>query len=226
MKRYLLFVYDDFYPRGGPDDMVGDFDELAECRPVVDANVGRYAKALDTQTGQVHDFEDSPPCATHTPAVVLDPKGSLFRTLEHREVVAMMGFPPDYDPVQPRNYDQRSPAVTPAAVARLFRKPLLPLSPHTVRRISDGLDRFAEQQGIDPAHLANFAGSATGTGVHGMTVLDGGEATTPSAHSANDFPPKRTVITWTKATGKRPPLMVTDHFLGAGGGRWSEDDES
>lgn len=31
MKRYLLFVYEKYYPSGGMHDFVGSFDSVGEC---------------------------------------------------------------------------------------------------------------------------------------------------------------------------------------------------
>lgn len=74
MKRYLLFAWngpeDGAYPMGGPHDLLGDFDELAYARRHLD-NVGRRfdeAAVLDTETGDVIDFANSPPCSVHSAA--------------------------------------------------------------------------------------------------------------------------------------------------------------
>lgn len=51
MKRYLLFMYDQYYPSGGWGDFKGSFDTLEEalaytptthldCREVVDSHTG------------------------------------------------------------------------------------------------------------------------------------------------------------------------------------------
>ena len=34
MKRYLLFIGKCYYPNGGMDDFVGDFDTIEECEKV------------------------------------------------------------------------------------------------------------------------------------------------------------------------------------------------
>lgn len=73
MKRYLLFAWDGpedgAYPMGGPHDLLGDFDELADARRHLDA--GRRfdeAAVLDTETSDVIDFANSPPCSVHSVA--------------------------------------------------------------------------------------------------------------------------------------------------------------
>lgn len=45
MKRYFLFEYDDYYPGGGMNDFVGDFDTIEEAlsRYTVKPD-GRYSR--------------------------------------------------------------------------------------------------------------------------------------------------------------------------------------
>lgn len=49
MKRFLLFEFDDYYPRGGWDDMTGDFDtqDAAERHRMNTANGDNY-QIVDT----------------------------------------------------------------------------------------------------------------------------------------------------------------------------------
>ena len=39
MKRYLLFFGDYFYPRGGMEDFVSDFNTLEECQAAIDTKI-------------------------------------------------------------------------------------------------------------------------------------------------------------------------------------------
>lgn len=63
MKRYLLFAYDNYYPWGGWDDLIGGFDEADEAtregvRLTTDIRLSkrlnRYC-VVDKETGQVVD---------------------------------------------------------------------------------------------------------------------------------------------------------------------------
>lgn len=47
MKRYLLFVYEYFYPTGGWHDFVGDFDSLEDAVGRLPALQGRGAHVVD-----------------------------------------------------------------------------------------------------------------------------------------------------------------------------------
>ena len=38
MKRYLVFVFDTYYPLGGMSDCKGDFDTLEECEKCLENN--------------------------------------------------------------------------------------------------------------------------------------------------------------------------------------------
>jgi len=52
MKRFLVFAYEQYYPRGGWGDFVGDFDTLEE---VYAADLGKYtewAHVVDLTTGE------------------------------------------------------------------------------------------------------------------------------------------------------------------------------
>jgi hypothetical protein len=58
MKRFLLFSFDDYYPRGGWNDLRGSFDALqaaidaAMAMPTDDFNV-QECQIVDLQTGIV-----------------------------------------------------------------------------------------------------------------------------------------------------------------------------
>jgi hypothetical protein len=62
MKRYLLFAYDRYYPSGGMNDFVGDFDTLDELKIAAknkDVKYYDYIKYLDTETGEQGTIKDS-----------------------------------------------------------------------------------------------------------------------------------------------------------------------
>lgn len=48
MKRYHLFVFDQYYPRGGWSDFVNDFDELSDAIAI--GQTGERAHVVDTHT--------------------------------------------------------------------------------------------------------------------------------------------------------------------------------
>jgi len=54
MKQYLLFGFDQYYPRGGWSDLLGSFDTLEEAKGAV-GKQGRwdYYQIVDIQTGYV-----------------------------------------------------------------------------------------------------------------------------------------------------------------------------
>ena len=39
MKRFLVFCGEDYYPQGGMNDFVGDFDTLEECRVALKSDI-------------------------------------------------------------------------------------------------------------------------------------------------------------------------------------------
>jgi hypothetical protein len=45
MKRYALFSFDQYYPKGGMEDFVGFFDTVHEARNV---NIKRWYQIVDT----------------------------------------------------------------------------------------------------------------------------------------------------------------------------------
>ena len=63
MKRFLVFAFDHFYPRGGYDDFVSAFDEWAgadqEARWRTSPSGGGkdYAQIVDTVTKEVWRYE-------------------------------------------------------------------------------------------------------------------------------------------------------------------------
>lgn len=54
MKRFLRFDYYGYYPGGGMDDFVGDFDTLEEAQK--SEVIGDFADILDHQTGQKYSY--------------------------------------------------------------------------------------------------------------------------------------------------------------------------
>lgn len=54
MKRYLLFAIDQYYPGGGREDFVNDFDSAEDAKTVGDAMVERgactWVQVVDTET--------------------------------------------------------------------------------------------------------------------------------------------------------------------------------
>lgn len=61
MKRFLVFCFEIYYPKGGPSDLVGSYDELVAAKRMAekkhryndfDAD-GCHASILDIQTGEV-----------------------------------------------------------------------------------------------------------------------------------------------------------------------------
>jgi hypothetical protein len=51
MKRYLLFCGESYYPVGGWDDFVGDFDTVEEAKSAT-AKASDWAHIVDTDTGE------------------------------------------------------------------------------------------------------------------------------------------------------------------------------
>lgn len=54
MKRFLVFCCDTYYPRGGMDDFVGDFDTIEEASTVLDK---AYEKIEYSGFGHVWDSD-------------------------------------------------------------------------------------------------------------------------------------------------------------------------
>ncbi len=50
MKRYILFGYDGYYPRGGWNDFIASFDTVAEA---FDAIRRDYFQIVDLTTGKI-----------------------------------------------------------------------------------------------------------------------------------------------------------------------------
>lgn len=58
VKRFLLFIFDEFYPRGGWNDFVDSFDTLEEAQTRAKARRGDWYHIIDTQTGtEVDGYE-------------------------------------------------------------------------------------------------------------------------------------------------------------------------
>lgn len=65
MKRYLLFVGDNYYPFGGARDLLGDFDTISKCVKSIKTTDRRvdWWNILDTKTGQIYNNYNQ--CALH-----------------------------------------------------------------------------------------------------------------------------------------------------------------
>ena len=59
MRRYLLFLYDPYYPNGGWDDLIGDYDTKEEVTKVI--------KTLDREYSPIVQIVD-----TENPTEVMD----------------------------------------------------------------------------------------------------------------------------------------------------------
>lgn len=51
IKRYVTFAYEDYYPMGGIEDFIGDFDTLAAAQAACDARSNDNHDIIDLQTG-------------------------------------------------------------------------------------------------------------------------------------------------------------------------------
>lgn len=52
MKRYIVFAYDAYYPSGGVGDIVGDTDNIEECKKIFESAQCELGQVLDTLTGE------------------------------------------------------------------------------------------------------------------------------------------------------------------------------
>lgn len=50
MKRYLVFKFDQYYPAGGMDDLIGQADTLNDAKNIVKAEVERTAYIDEGET--------------------------------------------------------------------------------------------------------------------------------------------------------------------------------
>ena len=58
MKRFLLFGFDAYYPTGGMNDFVGDFDLKEDARADANINSARdFYQILDTESGECSYLE-------------------------------------------------------------------------------------------------------------------------------------------------------------------------
>jgi hypothetical protein len=55
MNRYLLFAGPNYYPSGGVDDLIGDFDTLVLVAKQIRDIRPDWWNILDTKTGQTYD---------------------------------------------------------------------------------------------------------------------------------------------------------------------------
>ena len=54
MKRYILFQFDTYYPRGGIEDIEGSFDTIAEAKQFVNDNTHYcFSYAVDRDTWEI-----------------------------------------------------------------------------------------------------------------------------------------------------------------------------
>lgn len=54
MKRYLLFMFDQYYPTGGWNDFRGSFDSIeAATAAVAEAQYCDFWQVVDSQTGEM-----------------------------------------------------------------------------------------------------------------------------------------------------------------------------
>jgi hypothetical protein len=53
MKRYLCFTFDDCDPRGGFDDFLNSFDELAVARAAIVHSNADFGQVVDSETGEL-----------------------------------------------------------------------------------------------------------------------------------------------------------------------------
>lgn len=151
MKRYLLFAYNTYYPSGGVNDLLGDFDHLHEARAHLDGlSPFDHVEALDITTGERTSFDASPPCAPFTTA------GRRTKTLSAADVIEAMALPPGWTPTpMPMRAESRRTAVTPGVTELMAGGSIeeaVPLSPATMARIAQGLLRFTGQHVHDVRH--------------------------------------------------------------------------
>lgn len=62
MKRYWLFMYSEYYPRGGMNDYQGSYDSIEACRKkIIEVNEGwehEYYHILDVQEGVIVEMSE------------------------------------------------------------------------------------------------------------------------------------------------------------------------
>jgi hypothetical protein len=54
VRRYLLFAGEHYYPQGGAEDLVGDFDTLEEAWGAAPYIGNQWRQVLDLETGEKH----------------------------------------------------------------------------------------------------------------------------------------------------------------------------
>lgn len=52
MKRFLVFAWEQYYPCGGFNDLVGNYDTYEECEVRVDQLTYENYEIVDLQTGE------------------------------------------------------------------------------------------------------------------------------------------------------------------------------
>jgi hypothetical protein len=60
MKRYLLFAGPNYYPAGGADDLIGDFDTMVLVVKEIRDIRADWWNVLDTETGQTYNKYHEP----------------------------------------------------------------------------------------------------------------------------------------------------------------------
>jgi hypothetical protein len=60
MKRYLLFAGPHYYPAGGVDDLIGDFNTMVHIVKEIRDIRADFWNVLDTQTGETYNNYHAP----------------------------------------------------------------------------------------------------------------------------------------------------------------------
>ena len=58
MRRYLIFKGDDYYPKGGMDDFVIDYETIGECKIYINFMYKKWTKEVSDLWVQIYDTED------------------------------------------------------------------------------------------------------------------------------------------------------------------------
>lgn len=58
MKRYLVFAGEVYYPAGGWNDFIKDFDSETEATEFINNHKSQWAQVIDTQIGKEVDSRD------------------------------------------------------------------------------------------------------------------------------------------------------------------------
>jgi len=60
MKRFMIFAGENYYPSGGMNDFVGEFDTISQCIIRLSKRRADWWNILDTQTKQVYNNYQAP----------------------------------------------------------------------------------------------------------------------------------------------------------------------